>query len=649
MQDRERTTKAHPPAVDQTLALFVSAAPVAVAMFDRHMRYLAWSQEWTRYYGLDGTDLAGRCHYDIFPDLPERWRQAHNRGLSGETIDCEEDSWQLQDGRQAWIRWRIRPIKGADGEVFAIALFTEDITDHRLADLELRRSADRLKQITTSLGIGIFEHDFATGQSTISDGYIDLLGITRDQVPTTTDDWVALLRPTDLAAYHTARQRAMDPAGDGGFSCEVRPIVRGIERVMEVNSRVLFKGQGANRAPERLVGIIVDQTDGRRLQDQLARALRLETVGRLAGMVAHDFNNILTVILANLELAGLRNLDADLIPLLRNAQDAAEMGAGFNKRLLALAGGHRAENRPILIDEHIGRVWDVFQRVLSDDMTLHFHPGAHGTTVEADPAEIDGAILNLVMNARDAQPGGGEIELRTEVVTLDAATAATIQRGRAGRFLRLAVRDKGSGIAPDMLARLGEPFFTTKGPGRGSGLGLTSVILSAERAGGFLQVASIPGDGTEMSIYLPVSETEPLPADRPPQDFPFGSGELILVVEDDPMVREAALLRLEAIGYAVIEAGNADAALKQIEEGEPVDLVFSDVVMPGTRSGYDLVREVRLRYPGIATLLTSGHVSSALRGREDLVPPVPLLSKPYPLKALAEAVAKALEQVRTLP
>lgn len=646
MGTKRHTEQPTLPTVDEALALFVSATPVAVAMFDREMRYLLWSEEWIRYYGIKGTDLKGRCHYDIFPDLPERWQRAHTRGLSGESVDCEEDTWRLRDGRRVWLSWRIRPIRNADGVVFAILLFTEDRTEETLAKIELRRSADRLQQVTTSLGIGLFEQDFATGQTTISDGYLDLLGISREQAPKSTDGWIELLRPVDVAAYQSARRKAMDPAHDGSFSCEVRPVVRGVERVMEVKSRVLFRVEGTDRLPDRVIGIVVDLTESRRLQDDLSRALRLETVGRLAGLVSHDFNNILTVILGNLELANLRNLDAHLIPLLRNAQEAAKMGVGFNKRLLGLAGGRRAEARPIHLDEHIGNIWDVFQRVMNDSVVLHFRPHAAGATVRADPTEIEAAVLNLVINARDAQPSGGRIELHTEVVDLDAAQAARIKGGKSGKFLRLTVRDAGKGITPEVLARLGEPFFTTKGPGRGSGLGLTSVILSAQRAGGFLQVASIPENGTEMSIYLPVIENKAQTPDLRSDDFSFGNGELILVVEDDPMVREAALLRLEAIGYAVIEAGTADAALKQIEDGEPVDLVFSDVVMPGAHSGYDLVRDLRATHPEIATLLTSGHVSSALRGREDLVPPVPLLAKPYPLKTLAKAVAEALAEIR---
>lgn len=343
-------------ALDGTLSLFVSNAPVAVAMFDRDMRYLAWSQEWVSYYGLDSIDLTGRSHYEIFPGLLDRWRVAHRRGFEGEAIDCEEDTYRHEDGRRVWLCWRIRPIRDPDGTVFAIALFTEDTTDRKLAEAELRSAAERLQQITASLGIGVFEHDFTTGKSTISDSYINLLQIRRDQVPETTEGWTALLRPVDVAAYLEARRRALEPAGTGRFSCEVRPLVAGVERYMEVQAKVLFSGEGPARTPERIVGIIVDQTESRRLHEALLQAQRLETVGRLAGMVAHDFNNILTVILANLELADLRVVDADLRRLLKNAVDAADMGAGFNKRLLALAGGHRAQGQPVVIDEHISRV-----------------------------------------------------------------------------------------------------------------------------------------------------------------------------------------------------------------------------------------------------------------------------------------------------
>lgn len=627
------------------LARFVSDAPVAVALFDPKMRCLARSLDWARLVGPQSVDPAGRTHSDLLSDRFPGWQEAFQRAVGGEATDREEGEGQPSDDREVWLRWCVRPVPTAEGDGAAVAVYVTEIT-HRMRDqAAVQRATDRLQQIANSLGIGTFEHDFATGASTVSDSYLSLLGLTRDELPTTSEDWVALLRPPDLTAFHAARKQALDPKGDGRFTCEINPIVDGVERVMEVKSRVLFGGEGDQRRPERMVGVAVDRTESRRLQDMLTQAQKLETLGRLAGMVAHDFNNILTVILANLELAGLREVTDDLRVLLRNATDAAEMGAGFTKRLLALSGGHRDREQSIVIDDHIGRVWEVFQRVLNDEIAFRFHPGAKDAVVGGNAAEIDGAILNLVMNARDAQAGVGQIDVRTEIVTLDAAAAAEIRGGQPGRFVRIAVRDRGTGIPAEVAARLGEPFMTTKAPGRGSGLGLTSVILTAERAGGFLQVDSVPGQGTEMLIYLPALDVSARPAVPASTEYPFGNGELVLVVEDDPMVREATLSRLEAIGYAVIEAATAEAALELIEAGEPADLVFSDVVMPGAMSGYDLVRELRTRHPEIATLLTSGHVSTAIRARDGLEPPVPLLTKPYPLHTLADAVAAALRSV----
>lgn len=382
------------------------------------------------------------------------------------------------------------------------------------------------------------------------------------------------------------------------------------------------------------------------MQDALSRAQRPETVGRLAGMVAHDFNNLLTVVLSSLELADLRTADADVRNLLHQAADAAEMGAGFTKRLLALAGGHRGAAVPLVLDEHLGRVWEMFKRVLSDAIDLRFQPGAQGVVVAADPAEIDGALLNLVMNARDAQPGGGRIVLTTDVAEIDEAEARRIRGGKTGRFLRLSISDRGTGMAPEVVARAGEPFFSTKGAGRGTGLGLTSVMMTAERAGGFLQIRSAQGQGTEVVIHLPALEQTADPLAQEDPEIQFGDGELVLVVEDDALVREAVMQRLEAIGFAVIEAANGEVALALIEAGEPVDLVFSDVVMPGALSGYDLVRQVQENHPGIGVLLTSGHVSSAYRETSPQGPPVELLTKPYSLKALAGAVGRALRRVQ---
>jgi signal transduction histidine kinase len=296
-----------------------------------------------------------------------------------------------------------------------VAVFIDSMSPPPQAKEDIDRLNDRLRQVTSAMSVAIFEYEFKTCTSIISDEHLASLNLTRDHLPATPEDWFDLLRPLDPDAYWQNWKRAMSPEGEGRFSFEVRPLVNGQERQMELQAHVRFSGQGSVRQPERMFGMLVDHTENRRMQAALSRAQRQETVGRMAGMVAHDFNNILTVILANIELAELRTADPELHQLLRNATNAAEMGASFNKRLLALAGGHRAQVAalPVAVDEHIARTWAVFQRVLSDELSLVFHPGAPNAVVAIDPAEIDGAILNLVMNARDAQMEGGTIMLET--------------------------------------------------------------------------------------------------------------------------------------------------------------------------------------------------------------------------------------------
>lgn len=179
-----------------TLAQLTTDAPIALAIFDREMRYLAWSGVWSSYYGLQGRDLLGQCHYDIFPDMPEGWRQAHRRGLAGETVSCAEESYMQASGSPQWIRWYVWPLHASDGSVKGIAIHTEDITDRKDAETALRKGAEKLRQITSTLGIGIFEHEFDTGRTEVSDGYLSLVGIARADMPRSIEGWISCARPT---------------------------------------------------------------------------------------------------------------------------------------------------------------------------------------------------------------------------------------------------------------------------------------------------------------------------------------------------------------------------------------------------------------------------------------------------------------------
>ena len=626
---------------------FVQTAPVAVALVDRQLVVRAASSGWKMLIDCDFQDNTRPPADAEGRSVPAALVPVIQRAFEGATVAHGSRPPESVRLNSATIGLHVQPLRDSSGAIFAVACFVISGSNQLHAKEDSDTLRNRLRQLTAAMSISIFEYDFATGTSIITDDHLALFSLDKDRLPASPKDWADLLRPVDRAAYWKGWQDAIDSGHDGRVSFEVRPLLNGQERQMELQAHLQFSGEGANRRAERVFGMLIDHTESRRMQEALSRAQRQETVGRMAGMVAHDFNNILTVILANLELAELRAGDPELLQLLRNAADAAEMGASFNKRLVALAGGHRAivAALPVAVDEHIARTWTVFQRVLSDALTLEFHPGAPNAVVTIDPAEIDGAILNLVMNARDAQPAGGSIQIAT---SLDLPPSALVRRPQVAgrRFVCISVTDKGFGMSQEVLNHVIEPFYTTKKGGHGNGLGLTSVVLSAERAGGFVEIQSKVGVGTVVSICLPVSTAPAAAIHSKSETYPFGNGELILVVEDDPHVREAVMQRLEAIGYAVLEAANGEVGWQLIQSGEPIDLVLSDVVMPGALSGYDLIRKVKADYPHIATLLTSGHVSAALRDDGEMDPSVTLLSKPYSLREMAEAVARALMQLR---
>lgn len=374
-------------------------------------------------------------------------------------------------------------------------------------------------------------------------------------------------------------------------------------------------------------------------EEALARAQRLETVGRLAGMVAHDFNNILSVILGNLELALPKVANESVRAMLNTAMEATQMGAGFNRRLLTLAGGHGGQAVRFHLDAHLGQTWEIYRRVLRDDILLAFEPGSDAAHILADPAEIDAAILNLVVNARDVQLDGGRILVSTR--RTGRAEGGTDTQEPPQDKVEITVADEGPGMSADVAARAGEPFFTTKPSGMGSGLGLASVMATAKRAGGSFRIETGP-QGTRAIILLPICDgvaVETLPQDG---EVPLGDGESILVVEDDPLVREAAMQRLEALGYVVSEASNTAAAMAHIGRGEPVDLVFSDIILPGGPSGLEMSDMLRNRHPGIPVLLTSGHASGVYRDEHEASQSPEILAKPYSLRDLAFAVRRCL-------
>ncbi len=619
----------------------VSRSSMAVALFDTDMRYVAASGAWWRLHGLDGAKGIGGCHYDLVPQTPETDRAAYRHGLTGADCVAEPTRIDLGEGVTVWLRQEVFAIRGHRGGVAGLFVCAQDITENRVLEQRLQISERRL-QIAMELGeFGLFEKNLETGECFHSPG-MERFFFT-DTLPRELEDWVAVAGPGDVRTLHEVRRRAFDPRGTGRFSIKLHPERDGQTKVLLAQGQVRFADEGTARHPVHLSGVLLDRTESVQMSDALANAQRLESVGRMAGMIAHDFNNLLTVILSNLEFAGRGQIDAQARLHLERAIDATQLGASFNKRLLSLAGSKELHPEPIGVDEHLARTWNILERVLGEDVHIRLLPGAPGAFVFIDPGALDSMILNLVINAKEAMSGHGEISISTDRAQRTQPETLRQCAARLGDFVSICIADSGRGMTPEILARATEPFFTTKSTDRGNGLGLTSVATCVARAGGFFDISSKPGQGTKVTLLLPAIDPPPQETPVPCKGaMPLGNGETVLVVEDDPMVCDTVLDRLEALGYAPLSAGDVEQARQILQAGTPVDLVFSDIILPGEETGYDLMAFVTQHFPGTAVVMTSGHASLRLAESRGDLQKVPLLPKPYALATLARTVAQAL-------
>jgi PAS domain S-box-containing protein len=367
----------------------------------------------------------------------------------------------------------------------------------------------------------------------------------------------------------------------------------------------------------------------------LIQSQRMEAFGQLTGGVAHDFNNLLTIISGNLELLADTVGSGSGAALLKRASDAADMGASLTRRLLTFARRRRLTPQILDVNEMILNLTELLQRSLGGAIALTTLLEGNVGRTRADPSELENAILNLAINARDAMPSGGNL-------VIESRNATAVEAGMPGNgaFVLISVSDTGHGMPPEVIERAFEPFFTTKEPGRGTGLGLSTIYGFAEQSGGHVAIQSEAGKGTTINLYLPHAEetcerqseaAEPVPLSQ--------NSEAVLVVEDNAEVREVTMQRVEGLGYVALEAENGAAALRMLEAGEDVQVVLSDIVMPGGVSGYDLVRWIRANAPAIKVLLTTGYAAEETQpGAAE----VAILRKPYKRADLAIALRDAL-------
>ena len=407
----------------------------------------------------------------------------------------------------------------------------------------------------------------------------------------------------------------------------------------------LSVGGGDSEVEPIFVGIINDLTDRRATEDRLRRSQRMEAIGQLTGGIAHDFNNLLAIILGNLELLlETDDLSPDVRSLGLEAMDASERGAELVRRLLAFARKQQLEPRAFNLNDRLPDIVQLLGRTLGEAVQIHTRAAADLSDALADPSQVDDAVVNLAINARDAMPDGGILIIETANVFLDEEYADQHLDVTAGEYVMLAVTDTGAGMTADVAARALEPFFTTKPAGRGTGLGLSQVYGFVKQSGGHVSIYSEPGHGTTVKIYLPRSVSAEQAA-APPRarggSLPTGT-ESILVVEDNPDVRRLVRRQLTELGYTIHEASNGPEALTMLRSRLAVDLMFTDIIMPEGMTGYELAGQARDSRPGLKILFTSGYTAiGAAQDRER--GDVPLLSKPYRKSELAHFIRSALD------
>ncbi|HSV46064.1 MAG TPA: ATP-binding protein [Ramlibacter sp.] len=445
-----------------------------------------------------------------------------------------------------------------------------------------------------------------------------------------------------LAAFVVGRRTAQPlealrrAAEQLGRNEPVAPQASGIDEVDAVNAAMVRAGERlrqANAGLERRVAQAVSSYE--RSQRALVQAQKLEALGRLTGGIAHDFNNVLQSLSSSLQ-ATAGEAPEPLRAQLANCQRAVARGTGLARQLMVFGKVQDLRVETVDPGDRLGEARPLLEGALPSNVRLQYQLGPALWPVTVDPAQLELTLLNLVMNARDAMPQGGSMVLRVANEVLAQPPAEL----PPGHYLTLALIDNGEGMSDEVLARAFDPFFTTRNVGKGAGLGLAQAYGFARQSGGNLVLRSQLGRGTTATLYLPRTRQQPQPLTPPPMGEPTGRGSgRVLLVEDDPLVRDTVAAALEAAGFALQTADSADAALGLLERGECFDAVFSDVVMPGALSGVDLAQLIGQRWPRVKVVLATGYCERSVS-----LPGVRALAKPYPMQQAVQALNEAIQE-----
>ncbi|HLB79522.1 MAG TPA: PAS domain-containing protein [Dongiaceae bacterium] len=530
-----------------------------------------------------------------------------------------------------------------DGAALYVIGTVQDVTDLRRAEAALRVSEARLAKAQRQARIWYWQWDIARRETVYySPGMAEAIGAPAATAMVKLEAWIDFIHPDDQEAVRAFYENVDD--NPRNYELDYRMI--GVDGVVRhIREFAELERDEAGR-PRAYTGTLQDITQVKQLEERLLQAQKMEAVGQLTSGVAHDFNNLLTAVLGNLELLRDRvGPEADTLRLIDTGLRAAWRGSDLTQRLLAFARRQALNPEVTDLNELVPEMVDLLHRTLGAEIEIETALADELWPASVDRSQLENAVLNLAINARDAMPDGGKLAIETGNVVLDEAYARGQTDLTPGEYVRLAVSDTGFGMSPEVQQHAFEPFFTTKEVGRGSGLGLSMVYGFVKQSGGHVRIYSEPGHGTTVKLYLPrAHQGRPAePTARAPAHAESGNGETVLIVEDDADVRGFVTTVLARRGYRVIEAADGPAALARLDTHPDVDLLLTDVILPGGMNGRQVAEAVAARCPRVGVLYTSGYAENVIVHQGKLDPGVHLLAKPYRKEDLLRLVRKILD------
>jgi PAS domain S-box-containing protein len=623
----------------------------AIYMLDASGVITSWNPGAERFKGYTADEIIGQ-HFSRFYTDEDRAAglPAHALEIAAKEGRFEREGWRVRkDGSRFWAHVVIDPIRDPSGALIGYAKVTRDLSERREAEEALRAAAEQFRLLVQGVtDYAIYMLDREGRITSWNAGAQRIKGYTRDEIVGehfsrfyTQDDRRAGVPALGLA---TAEQ-------EGRWETEGWRLRKDGSRFWaHVIIDAIRDDDGELIGFAKITRDVTERKEAERALEEarqtLVQSQKMEAVGQLTGGVAHDFNNLLTVIIGGLDIIERgKPADARSQRALGMARHAADRAASLTARLLAFSRKQALQPTPTDLNALVRDMTELLHRALGEQVELEGVLSSRLWRAEVDQNQLENAILNLAVNARDAMPGGGKLTLETANTYLDADYAAKDAEVIPGQYVMVSVTDTGSGIPKDVLAKVFEPFFTTKELGRGTGLGLSMVYGFAKQSGGHVTIYSEEGEGTCVKLYFPryrgadAQEPAEQAADRPTA----AEDEVVLVVEDNPDVRAYSVMSLTELGYRVLEAVDAQSALKVLASDRRVDLLFTDVVLPG-ESGRQLADEAAKVRPGLRVLFTTGYSRNAIVHHGRLDPDVELLPKPFTFEQLATRIRDVLDR-----